>query len=99
MSGIYIPGKEMPKCCAECFCMDEEDLFCRITESAVGGKPDLNSWNPRPDNCPLIPVPDHGRLVDADALTALMFADPYQDFVHIIEQMPTVIPADEEAEE
>lgn len=54
MSGVYIKGMEMPKNCASCVL----DRFCK-------------HWDIRSDrdeDCPLIPVPDHGRLIDADAL-------------------------------
>ena len=102
MSGLYLPGMNMPKSCHECFCMEEEDLFCRITERAVGGEPDLYPWNPRPDNCPLIPVPEHGDLIDKKDVVpkdGYIIADgiaciPIKDIVNA----PTIIPASEEGE-
>lgn len=106
MSGIYIPGVKMPECCAECFCMEEEDLFCRITKRSVGGEPGLYPWNPLPDNCPLIPVPDHGRLVDGDKIVKEN-QDGHGRYIsqfaavigEAVEGAPTVIPADEEETE
>ena len=45
------------------------------------------------DDCPLIPVPDHGRLIDADALMdALPVA--YPSVTYEIEVAATIIPAD-----
>lgn len=88
---IYIPGMEMPKSCWRCtlsqlYEKPRKMLICKITHEEV-------LWHEIDSNCPLIPVPEHGRLIDADEFTALMFADSYQDFVHIIEQMPIIIQA------
>lgn len=68
--GVYIPGIEMPKDCDECwkrfhgFGMVEHDeewgtFYCKM---AKGFCSDLRT------KCPLIPIPTHGRLIDADAL-------------------------------
>lgn len=61
--GIYIKGMEMPQNCFDCL-MSSFGLCNLIPEAPIG--------NPqkRLDNCPLVPVPPHGRLVDADALIA-----------------------------
>jgi hypothetical protein len=60
----------------------------------------------RPEHCPLIPVPDHGRLIDADALIdsmfdnlvakTMMFGGQYVYTKDEIESAPTVIPGDKE---
>ena len=53
---VYIKGMEMPENCDDCPIAN-----CRMD----------NGWlhyPDRPEDCPLIPVPDHGRLIDADAL-------------------------------
>ena len=56
--GVYIKGMEMPKSCGNCFF----DSHCDNWR--------LRNWGaPPPDDCPLVPVPPHGRLIDADALT------------------------------
>lgn len=68
--GIYIKGMEMPMRCADCWLMDGEDHWC----CAMRGKPLESNYyygiKDRPDWCPLIEVPPHGRLIDADALRA-----------------------------
>ena len=65
MSGIYIPGMNMPTSCVDCPIGDS--LCCGL----MPGVPAL--WkeytnairtNRRHKDCPLIPVPDHGRLID-----------------------------------
>lgn len=61
--GVYIKGAEMPIDCHNCplgfgggcyFGTSADEYMC----------PDHG----RADWCPLIPVPEHGRLIDADAL-------------------------------
>lgn len=69
--GAYIPGMEIPKNCLVCpfhhyyfppttFASDEKTVkavaVCMATRREVDA-----------ENCPIIPVPPHGRLVDADA--------------------------------
>ena len=57
--GVYIKGMEMPTSCGNCFF----DTHCDNWR--------LRNWGaPPPDDCPLVPVPPHGRLIDADALRA-----------------------------
>ena len=57
----------------------------------------------RHKDCPLIPVPEHGRLIDADALKAsLVFAEKTASWavpalravLKVIDEMPAIIPAD-----
>lgn len=63
---VLIRGMEMPICrtCPVC----DEKLFgnyCRITEEIV------SFGFEKGEKCPLISVPPHGRLIDADALDKL----------------------------
>ena len=87
MSGIYIPGMEMPTSCDICpFCISNkhdrgDDSLCRASgkEAKCG--------------CPLVPVPDHGRLIDAD--------DFFRSFPELIPYefaAPTIIPADKDGD-
>lgn len=71
---VLINGMEMPTSCYECPFLDYEQGFCFA--SAV--KIESGWFEPvlcpgeikggRHDECPLVPVPKHGRLIDADAL-------------------------------
>ena len=69
---VYIPGMKMPKNCGSCelvksFTIDSElILYCPINGEA---------YCKERKGCPLIPVPVHGRLVDADALLKKMEDD------------------------
>ena len=112
MSGIYIPGMEMPTSCAEC-------VFKSVTGvdrwKCHALKAEFMSWSvgwggeeTRRIDCPPIPVPEHGRLIDADALIAWFeeWYDPNADLeiCHVVDILddnsvtPTIIPADKEAE-
>ena len=106
MSGVYIKGMQMPECCAYCVCLEvEDDIRCRISGKIVGGTIDFNCFDPRPSDCPLIPVPYHGRLIDGDEIIKEdhqhyeYFSDTFYVTVRDIELAPTIIPADKEGEE
>ena len=83
---VYIKGMKMPKSCSECpTCRDGTTLdgdywlMCGYngkpleSEIAVG----------KPDWCPLISIPSHGRLIDADAL-----ADIFRGFIALYDSCP-----------
>ena len=53
---IMIKGMEMPKNCVDC--RFHKSLYCTLTDICT------NSGQ----GCPLIELPPHGRLIDADAL-------------------------------
>ena len=63
--GVYIKGMEMPARCGECkafvcykqWAGDRGDCFCGITKS------DCKAGAQNAD-CPLVPVPPHGDLID-----------------------------------
>ena len=99
MSGVYIKGMAFPETCEKC------KLFTLTLRCKATGFPFISPENKerRMYDCPLIPIPNHGRLIDADALPwekqGLLEAD--EDWAlpcSIIEQAPTIIPADKDAE-
>ena len=66
MSGIYIHDKELPESCGKCFVDMITDAFpaCRAAKNYEEGKALIIEGfgsGERPANCPLVPVPDHGR--------------------------------------
>jgi len=64
--GIYIKNMEMPKNCYECrFCVDG---WCYVIPPETRAEKERITTN----YCPLIAVPDHGRLIDADALMKIL---------------------------
>lgn len=66
---VYIKGMEMPKSCYECIFKHAffRNLDCSKLQGMTGFDqlPYTESRNP---DCPLVPVPDHGRLGDLDAI-------------------------------
>lgn len=68
---VLIRGMEMPAHCAACPIErlydygDEIAFYCLLND---GDTKQVRSKCRRPD-CPLVSVPAHGRLIDADALT------------------------------
>lgn len=94
---------EMPMNCCRCPCADLEYYDCNLMPG-TGISSDRKSGKRR-DDCPLIPVPDHGRLIDADALceTLRKLADNEYTpavFANWIEyHIDSIIPADQQKEE
>lgn len=98
---ILIKGMEMPQNCTECrFAVDG---WCYAY-----GRPNIEALAnyERTNFCPLVPVPDHGRLIDADALDHQIYNDiPLKVFGNIarmtemrniVYHAPTIIEAEGE---
>ena len=97
---VLIKGMEMPKSCYKCPLRrrDGMDIVCPVAHERFSVA-DVNILNYRLDNCPLVPVPQHGRLIDADILVAKC-DDPYWCvWLSDIDDAPTVIPAEPKEEE
>ena len=99
---ILIKGMEMPKSCSVCsFCFGANNICPWTREYAT--------CKGRHNDCPLVPVPPHGRLIDADKIGLTDFeiilcqkGNPFKNALEMllekIENAPTVIPASEEGE-
>ena len=95
---ILIKDMEMPKNCAEC---PVNMNICGRGYKYLLEHPEL--YDRRADDCPIIGVPPHGRLIDADELiddvrrhSESYFAD---DFAHEwVDKAPTVVFADKDGE-
>lgn len=83
MSDIIIRGMEMPKCCAECFYLGcfygelgENSYYCGgnwqiFHKKDKKGATRYTIEHPKKgvlEDCPLVELPPHGRLIDADEL-------------------------------
>ena len=103
MSGVYIKGMEMPTRCGRCdMCVPEADgdidwhNVCCITGA------DIVDVGEKMEDCPLIPVPDHGRLIDADEFykdinESILLTDGFKDAFNLwFDEQPTIIEADKE---
>ena len=74
---VLIKGMEMPKSCEKCPCKTA-DAFGGLGCQTTGYIPLRKANQDRPDWCPLIEVPPHGRLIDADALRLLYDFNGYK---------------------
>ena len=103
--GVYI-NMEMPTNCESCPCKTA-DSFGGLACQATGYIPLRKANQDRPKNCPLVPVPPHGRLIDADALSEKMVErskhilkgsfewDLCGEVITQLALAPTIIPAEE----
>ena len=93
MSGIYISGMEKPKNCLDCPCCGDLEVYCKLGCEINLALAAMYIAH----DCPLIPVPEHGRLVDADALVTELEKFCKDNWVYnTVSHMPTIIPADKE---
>ena len=106
MSDILIRGMEMPTRCGRCdmrIPVFDDGMFdhyeCCITAAII------DNLGEKMEDCPLVPVQPHGRLIDADAL--IRGLAPTEDerhngaalvlavFLGLLNDAPTVIEAEE----
>ena len=93
---ILIKGMEMPTSCGFCLFENHTDdgYECRINGC-------LTEYQNRPSDCPLVPVPPHGRLIDADALMRHCVMLPRDGgslpvvYASYVSNAPIIIPAEE----
>ena len=102
---ILIKGMEMPKSCYDCsFAVEVYDgsgvYACVVTDKCVC------RGAGRHDDCPLVSVPPHGRLIDADAAAkqgwtiSRTYSASLNEMVYEVKSMtdevlPTIIEAEE----
>ena len=91
--GIYIPDMKMPSSCLMC------DIPVRVQPCPVDHDNVSNYKTSRHPACPLLPVPEHGRLGDLDKLadnmrSATAGMEHRAIIMHEIRRAPTVIPAE-----
>ena len=77
---ILIKGMEMPTSCYKCNMRrrDGMDIVCPVAHERFHVA-DVNILEYRLDNCPLVPVPPHGRLIDADELKKVVASAKHMD--------------------
>ena len=105
MMGVYIKGMEMPTSCRECHlemnCDGCEgwECFCLPLQKEIGYWDHLLT-DKRRDDCPLVPVPEHGDLIDREKIAYFKDDSNLLDFDYAyrsqINSMPAIIPAEEE---
>lgn len=90
---------EMPTSCEDCPMVrsnaEYDYAYCCVSSCETNGKQ-------RPNDCPLVPVPPHGRLGDLDALMRLCVMLPRDGgrllvvYASYVSNAPTIIPASED---
>ena len=102
--GVYIKGMEMPKSCWDCYFQDCGN--CRLKDHKVVDKCIIEDRID--EDCPLIPVPQHGDLIDRTEAIVDANERAY-DFwssdaeadatVKFLQEQVSIIPAGEEKHE
>ena len=95
--GVYIKNMEMPTSCGFCVFEQETGDGC---ECYVNGC--LTEYQKRPDDCPLVPVPPHGDLIDRDTLREEWLENGENEYVYdtnafldSLDDAPTIVEAEE----
>ena len=85
--GVYIKNMKIPKTCDDCYIRERNT--CPLLKTNVGG------WG-RCIGCPLVEVPSHVRLIDADDTEniTIIMNENGSGFNRII--APTIIDAEED---
>ena len=102
---VLIKGMEMPISCYKCPFLDYEEGFC-----FASGVKHKSGWyelilrpgeikDGRHEDCPIVLVPPHGRLIDADAIDWVEGRDEQDRPVYLllkmqIDDIPTIIEAE-----
>ena len=97
MADILIRGMEMPKHCIDCPCMVDKyggDNCCLQSEEA---NEKITSWDDMKAGCPLQELPEHGDLIDRDALCDGLVSN--HPVVIYASNEPVVIPSSKEETE
>ena len=87
---VIVKGMEMPKSCQECGLYIEGACYAK-------GYRDYRSImdTAKPDDCPLVELPPHGRLIDAAELVRIWTgAKFYGNIKPIVDARPTIIEAE-----
>lgn len=100
---ILINGMKMPTSCDMCWALDDYGDYprCRITEEQRGYNFPIREK--RMDNCPLVPVPPHGDLIDAgeffkDINESVLLTQGFKETFNLFfDEQLTIIEAEEDS--
>ena len=100
--GIYIKNEIMPVGCYECKARRDVNIGVGIADGCMLLKQLISNVIERHPDCPMVEVPPHGRLIDADGLEVISYTgtegrpDTFDAGVNWlaeqIDKLPTVIP-------
>lgn len=93
---VLIKGMEMPRKCIRC----PVNVYGRCLVNDDKDVSEATAYAVRDKDCPLVPVPKHGDLIDRDALKKKHhWTDDYYETEYVevedIDAAPTIIPAEE----
>lgn len=103
--GVYIKGMEMPSSCYKCHLRQRNGMYivCPIAHARFSVA-DVNIPDFRLKNCPLVPVPPHGDLIDRleaiidvneRAYDFWLSDDEVNATIRFLNEQTTIIPAEE----
>ena len=103
MADILIKNIEIDEGCYYCpFLLRKNNCFCAITSSTIRIEEVRENDDARMDDCPLIFLPEHGRLISDTDVKALLRSglsldtDADIDYVcGLIDGLPTIVEATE----
>lgn len=108
---VLINGMQMPKCCYGCPFFKQVDYWNKSGEIDVlskckrTGEFTWESANGYLPNCPLVPIPPHGDLIDRDAMIADIqknvaptqhIKDRNSNMIYFLRHREAIIPAEGE---
>lgn len=86
--GVYIKGAKKPDHCLLCFAFRGD--MCAVAKREVILSKGVQEW------CPLVEIPPHGRLIDADELEGEFEYCSEEDRLGRLLDVPTVIESEVE---
>lgn len=97
MAGVYVRGVIKPYGCTFCPWCQTTYSFCKAANKNIS----VLEMNKGPDWCPLVEVPDHGDLIDRDALRIICGGrtNGKMFFSKLLKNAPVVIPAERNEDE
>ncbi len=104
---VLVRGMDLPKSCGVCHLRksNENRVWCSVVGEYICFDTEFEG---RKANCPLVEIPPHGRLIDADAFDERVrvaggmseeeltedFKDGVQTVLYMLSKQPTIIEAE-----
>ena len=91
---ILIKGAKMPRCCEVCP-LNYDYYRCEALGDRFDDREEIDMETQRLPDCPLVEIPPHGRLIDADVFEEMLNSKGGVK----LKDMPTVIESEEQEHE
>ena len=96
MSDVLIKGAKMPKECEYCMFAGFGGAENEYYVCMLNGKWKDRNRDGRMESCPLVEIPPHGRLIDADKLKDKINIAFLSEIGKVIDDVPAVIESEEQ---